>query len=312
MKKLTVILLPFIVIGTICIYIFIPTDLAISEAQVLPFPVKMANRSFNDTAIRKKWWPENNVVGDKGVLSTRISNKFLKPDEIYFQYIPIGKGPGTLNSSFNITELNRDSAVLNWNCTINCSFSPIDRIWKYLRAVRIKKAMNKIIDSFVDFTMHESDVYGTAINKIHVEDSLLISTKKIFENYPRVASIYEMVRSLQDYLISQNATQTNPPMLNIIEVDRLHYQAMVAIPISRPIPENEDNKIKRMLYGGFLLTTEVKGGVAEVNNAMKQLDHYRKDHDMLSPAIPYQSLITDRSEVSDSSKWITRVFYPVY
>jgi hypothetical protein len=62
---------------------------------------------------------------------------------------------------------------------------------------------------------------------------------------------------------------------------------------------------------GNILVAEVKGGVYTAEKAIEVLSVYANDKKRISPAIPYQSLVTDRMQVSDTSKWITRLFYPV-
>jgi hypothetical protein len=63
--------------------------------------------------------------------------------------------------------------------------------------------------------------------------------------------------------------------------------------------------------GGNMLVTEVKGGQIEVNKASVQLLNYISDYNRTAPAIPFESLVTDRRKEPDSSKWITRIYYPV-
>jgi hypothetical protein len=66
-----------------------------------------------------------------------------------------------------------------------------------------------------------------------------------------------------------------------------------------------------MLGGGNILITEVKGGQNEITNAYKQIQNYVSDYNRSAPAIPFESLVTDRRKEPDSSKWITRIYYPV-
>jgi len=65
------------------------------------------------------------------------------------------------------------------------------------------------------------------------------------------------------------------------------------------------------LKGGFILEGEVKNGPYTIDAAMEQLEVYRADHQYTSPAIPYQLLVTDRLKETDTSKWITKLYYPI-
>lgn len=86
---------------------------------------------------------------------------------------------------------------------------------------------------------------------------------------------------------------------------------MVAIPTKKPLPSKNKFQVKRMILGNILMG-EVKGGITTVINSEEQLANYVTDHKKLSPAISYQSLVTDRLMEKDSTKWVTRLYYPVF
>jgi hypothetical protein len=63
---------------------------------------------------------------------------------------------------------------------------------------------------------------------------------------------------------------------------------------------------------GSLLTAEVKGGAHTVSEAEKQLENYVRDYQIVSPAIPFQTLVTDRRKEMDTARWVSIVNYPVF
>jgi hypothetical protein len=40
--------------------------------------------------------------------------------------------------------------------------------------------------------------------------------------------------------------------------------------------------------------------------------NYISDHQYADAAVPYQSLITNRVTEKDTTKWVTKICYPVY
>jgi hypothetical protein len=66
-----------------------------------------------------------------------------------------------------------------------------------------------------------------------------------------------------------------------------------------------------MLGGGNILVTDVNGGPSAIKYAFDRLEEYVSDTKRIPPAIPFESLITDRRKERDTSKWITRIYYPV-
>ena len=100
--------------------------------------------------------------------------------------------------------------------------------------------------------------------------------------------------------------------MNITKADSFRYQIMVAIPINKSLKSEGDIFIRRMLYNGNLLMTEVRGGRNTINNALVQLTNYVRDHQYTSPAIPYESPVTDRIAEPDTTRWVTRIYYPIF
>jgi hypothetical protein len=99
-------------------------------------------------------------------------------------------------------------------------------------------------------------------------------------------------------------------MLHITS-DSGYFETMVAIPVNKVVPPKDNFLFKRMVPGKILVT-EVTGGRYTTAHALKQLENYLEDNELQSPAIPFESLVTDRSRQPDTSKWVTKIYYPVY
>ncbi len=110
---------------------------------------------------------------------------------------------------------------------------------------------------------------------------------------------------LKDLFISNGI----PKRLN--DIDSNNFSTTVAIPINKVLPDKGPILFKKM-FPGNILTAEVKGGVYAIKEGFKQLNHYILDNQLTSPAIPFQSLVTDRLVEVDTSKWMTKLYYPVY
>jgi hypothetical protein len=121
-----------------------------------------------------------------------------------------------------------------------------------------------------------------------------------------------MIRDLRKYIAQNNAIEKNSPMLNVLKFDSSHYEAMTAIPVDRALTPTNEFAPKFLLKGGNILEVQVQGGPTTIENGLKELENYRSDYRFTSPAIPYQLLVTDRMKEADTTKWITRLYYPVF
>ncbi|MBS1565351.1 MAG: hypothetical protein JST39_13240, partial [Bacteroidetes bacterium] len=73
-----------------------------------------------------------------------------------------------------------------------------------------------------------------------------------------------------------------------------------------------DNIFFRKMVPGAFMVTDVRGGDETVVYALSQMRLYFDDYKKTSMAIPFAALITDRQQEPDSSRWVTRIYAPVY
>jgi len=99
-------------------------------------------------------------------------------------------------------------------------------------------------------------------------------------------------------------------MLNVTKEGTNQYQFMIGIPVNRILPKQDGIFPTRLVPGNFMVT-EVRGAQQQIDEALSQLNYYFSDYGKTAMAIPFQSLITDRSQEPDSTKWITRISAPV-
>ena len=69
---------------------------------------------------------------------------------------------------------------------------------------------------------------------------------------------------------------------------------------------------KYFQFNGNILVAEVRGGVSTVKQAFRNLSNYVGDYGRQSPALPFESLVTDRLKETDTTKWVTKLYFPVY
>jgi hypothetical protein len=66
------------------------------------------------------------------------------------------------------------------------------------------------------------------------------------------------------------------------------------------------------LYDATVLVTEIKGGPYLIQQVYRQMENYMNDHHIINPAKPFEMLVTNRLLVTDTSRWITRVYFPSF
>jgi hypothetical protein len=302
MKKILSLALAILFVFCGTVYLLIPKEIKISTPIIINCNLNAGTRMLMDTSQWKKWWPTSNALD-------QVTNLPSKPLFNGYSIKTTFRGQ-TLMGELIYAQLGLDSLVLFWNYQKQSSYNPFRRINDFIFCKALKENISIKAESFKNFLEKKEMVYGISIVASTVVDTLLVSSKKILPNYPTTSEIYTLVHHIQGYLQKHSASQTGFPMLNVTTLDSTHFQTMVAIPVNKKLVEDKEFKWKKMVPGNILIA-EISGGDIQSKYALYQLHQYVVDYHLTSPAIPFYSLVTDRSLEKDSTKWITRIYYPV-
>ena len=326
MKRVLIGMIPGFLILLALPYIFITSTIRKSTSATVRTTQKAIQNYLLDEHKWVNWWPadsaaeQSETVGVNGATtgpdgitsfhyhgnSYRIFQQLLSGIEIIS-----GHGADSTKSLLSIIPIGKDSVKLTWEYEQQASINPFTRIAQNRKATRLKKDMGFIIRQLASFLSDGQNIYGIKVYHTTVTDTLLVTTKSIFNHEPNVADIYRLIDLLQEYIAQTGATATNPPMLNMQWIDSTRVEVMVAIPVNKVLDNAGPIAFKRMVPGNILYT-EVQGGPATIKRTFRELENYLSDHRYESPAIPFESLVTNRLQQPDTTKWVTRIYYPVF
>ncbi len=312
-KKLFIILLALITILVFLIYIFIPTKISVAAIRYTNCSLNSAERMILHINKWDTWWPKAAQYKNNSHTFIFKSNVF-KPDRVSLNSVEVDIFHDNLltRTELMVLPFNKDSVQIEWRSKeTTASKNPVKRIKQYWQTSEIKDDIDFILNKLQSFLASNKNIYGMDINEVKVKDSTLISTKFTTSSLPGTAEIYSAINKLKKYIAQQKAKANNFPMMHVDKIDSSHYETMIAIPVNKQLPETENLKTKRMVLGN-ILEAEIKGGELTVQNAMQELESYRKDYGYQTPAIPFSLLVTDRSKEPDTIKWVTQIYYPVY
>lgn len=227
--------------------------------------------------------------------------------------IEIKHGEDVYETSFVLIGLAQDSSMVNWvvNDKKEAGNNPIGRIVNYRKAVALKENMEAVLRNLKPFIENSTNVYGFNISHTTLTDTDLVAIKKSFKTYPDTKEIYAMVDEVKSYATMHGAQINSYPMLNVSLIDSV-YETMVAIPVNKVLPALGAIVPKHLVpIRDKIITTEIHGGTATVKEAYRQVELYMTEHSLSAPVIPFEQLITDRSKETDTTKWVTRIFYPI-
>lgn len=315
MKLKGILIIVAVLCAAIIIAYFIPSENIIIDKKIyIKTTVNSTKKYIIDVNKWNQWWPKNKQQPP----TTSDNRSFIYKTTSYTPTKPMYNSVNitvdykdkTYNGNLIILPISKDSILLDWVIELSKNSSLLKKIFSSKSTKEIETNTAELLYTIKNFLEDNLKIYQIPINQVTVTDTILISTKFSSTVYPSNQLIYQNIEKLQHYVTENNAVQTNPPMLHIIQ-DSGFYQSMVALPINKKIADSDKFLTKKM-YPGKILVTEVKGGINSTRHAMGQLELFISDYSIGSPAIPFESLITNRIQETDSTKWITRLYYPIY
>lgn len=317
MKKWFIILSLLLICVIAGIYIFIPDKLEISETASLDISSSLTYRTLSEEGKWTRWWPgepsaENAMANSQPVHFFHNGTRYtIVHKSINVVEIELLMKSDTISSTLLVIPLKKDSTVLFWRCALSSGSGPFAKVTRYQQAKKIKESFDLILDSVKSFLLKPQNRYNIFIDRNRVTDTLLVTNKIILDHYPSPGEVYSLVGNVKKYVSQNNAKETNYPMLHVMKTDSSQFKVMVAIPVNKALKDSETNVFKRMVPGNILVTT-VTGGRHTIEKAFAELELYISDNKLTPPAIPFESLVTDRLNEPDTSKWVTRIYYPIF
>ncbi len=309
MKKRMVIigLLIIAVIGVI--YFFIPAKEDFSYESTVNCTEEAATRYLVNKNKWQQWWPgekkAEHLYSYKNC-EYRITKLLLNGFEV-----TISNKTDSVAGSLHMLPGDQHSVQLTWVASFARPENFFSRISTYLHQREIRNNIQSLMQDIKKFFDEEKNVYGFSAAVQKVTDEFLITVKQPLNHYPSMSEVYDIINEIKTYISRQGGKEKNPPMLNVYKEGPDAYQLMVAIPTTGQLP-GEGKFLFRQMVLGNILVAEVKGGIYSITKAETEMSNYITDHQKSSPAMPYQSLITNRMAEADTAKWITRLYYPVY
>lgn len=287
----------------------------LSKVEYVKCNVNGAFKSLNNEDVWQKWWPQK--VGyfkkDKNAKETFYYKGFgYQITEKYYNAVGVKiiSDHSIINSKIDLIKINIDSVMILWKAQINTGLNPVSRFLKYREAKEIQKNIKEILLELRLYLENKKNIYGVNFKVEMSKDSTMVLIEKTFKKYPTTSEIYQLIANLKKYIATESAKENNYPMLHVKTLNDSSFVTMVAIPVNKKLSGNGIISFSRFVPWK-VLTAEVIGGNKKVDQALKQMKIFMSDYQITAMAIPFEFLITDRSNEPDSSKWITRINTPI-
>ena len=292
-----------------CFLYFIPGKIAVSGSSIIATTSNGFDTCLHKAERWKQWWP-GNASGDSGFVYEGYSYQLAEP----FSdggIITARNGNLQLDIRLRTVPTNRDSVTAVWQAQLPAGSDPVTRIARYAMASKVKRNIQTVLDSLFSYAGKTENLYGFSIRRTTFTEVILLASRFKTTALPSNEQVYNEVDKLRSYIKVNGALEKYYPMMNTRRSDSSRYETMIAISIDKIIPSSKDFFISRMVpMKDRFLETDVKGGPWHIQRAYSAIEQYMDDHSLSSPARPFEIIITDRRKEADTSKWVSKLFYP--
>lgn len=298
------------------LYVFIPSEIEVRKVVPVKCNVEAAARVLADSDRWNVWWPggggperspEGHPVWAYGKGNYAVSQRFLRGAAVAID-------DNGLQSPSMITLVPHsgiDSCVLEWSFQRHAAWNPVQRLRDYWTARAIHADMGVILGGLRNYLETDSLLYGAGITKSRVRDTLVAEITQNEAVYPTNATIYSIVDRLQDFVKGYGGKVVGPPIMNVT-VATDGYLLHVAVPVDRKDVARDGIVFHVIPAAALFFKVEIHGGDSTVRREVRQMDYYMSDHQKVSVAVPFLTLVTDRRAEPDTSKWVTQLYVPFF
>jgi len=290
MKKGIGIIFLILAIAFVIIYLSLPS----SGRLLVTRNIKSSNEGIYRSMINQQMWSK--WFATDIIISKPLHNS---------AEITITNGNQKVTGNILLVPATNDSTKVYWQAEL----PGYNRFTDYSALKRLHHKMNVALDSLKAFTEITKNVYGIDLKYKLTKDTFMLTQRFITKEYPVVADIYPHINDLKKKIRAMDALPAGDPMLNVTATDSGYYKCMVAVPVDKKL--NSPDFIEMLSRRAFL-TAEVKGGPYTIRHANEMMEQYLRDYQRTLMAMPFEYIITDRSTESDTTKWVTEIYAPVY
>jgi hypothetical protein len=312
MKKWIVWLFVILISGTICIYIFIPAKIVISNLSSAEATITGEFRYISLEENWEKWWRDSNGKSHvKGEPFRYGNSEFRLNRQAYNAVgIDIEQGGTKIPCIITLISFAIDSTGAIWTCEMPPTSNPFARLRNYMNASEIKKDMTGVMKVFSAFISVPKNIYGITIYKTTVHDTLMVSARFMSPTYPTTVQLYRYFDTLKQTITKQKALPVGFPIMNLRKMPDGSFETQTGMPTNRLL-KNDGKILAIRMPPGLFLTADIRGGTFTVDEAVKQLELFVQEYNRIKIATGFQILITDRNNEPDTSKWITKIKIPI-
>ncbi|MES2062647.1 MAG: hypothetical protein V4456_12050 [Bacteroidota bacterium] len=312
MKKPVLFIFGFLFLAFVSVYFIIPQKIQVTRVVEVDATDINVSKFLVNKRPWPKWWPGKHVAADSSSYSYKNISFTLQKNTNSEIHVLITQGDIELNSVITYATTGEGMCDVTWFAEMQSSLNPFERVAEYFKIKQIAKNIDAVLANFKKFIQADINVYGMTFTISKIQHPIVLATTLTTNDYPTAGIIYNKVAELKKQISAEHAAVVDSPIMNVHPAENGGYLVTVAVPINTIITPGKNAMINKLVKDANALETQVKGGKNTILNGSAQLKNYQKAHRLISPAMPFESLITNRLAEKDTAKWVTKIYCPIF
>lgn len=249
------------------------------------------------------WKSENSRIGC-GRLTLLYSNPF---DSIYAEVEALYKGKGTVNYIFKRVKGGINVLLM---FEMNLGTNPIARFMGLVIDKKMSKNYINELDSLKKFTETLPLPYKYKIEEIQSKGFNYIGIRKKVRPLEIGVKMGTIINDLMGIMNKNKLKTSNNPFSIYFSVTKDSIDFETGFPIE------ENNIVSKSLHVGQMkeskaVVLDFYGPYNEIEKGYSEINNWISDNNKKITGVPYEIYYTNPAIEKDSSKWLTRIIYPI-
>jgi effector-binding domain-containing protein len=250
------------------------------------------------------WQSLNKKVGNGSMTITEC-----KPNEFLAIDMDFGK-KGKASSYFRF-EAKADSVKLSWGFDDDLGLNPFMRYFGGMMRSMIGKSYEEGLSSLKEISEKLSKE-GTGLNihlgQVPTGKYVAVAAKSKMSGLSN--KIAEMFQSIMNYLPTKNLLMAGPPIVIYHSYSKDETDFEAAVPFSGDL--KTDGKFKVIsLQEGNAVIADYHGSYWKIGPAYDEIQKWIKANGKIISGSAWEEYITDPSIEKDTTRWLTKIYFPV-
>lgn len=125
------------------------------------------------------------------------------------------------------------------------------------------------------------------------------------------AQMEQVYNTIMNYMNENEIEATGMPLAIYTQMSEDSIEMICGIPVAEGTTEDHDEIMLQKLEAGKAVRAVHTGDYKNLPTTYDNVNEFIANNNLKGTGLPYEIYVTDPTQVSDTSQWVTHVFYPV-